>query len=430
MVEAPPEPTATELEFEATIATARSNQPEGVKELDTRPYQKRCVTRTVDYFRLKRTADTISSSVMIESATGSGKTVMALTAAKLMQESHDVVWGFSAMRKNLLHQSAQMNRDLGINVEHLVPISMFDNNPPTHAPNGKRITGLIVDECQHDAAASMMHLHSEIRPYYILGLSATPFRADKQKLCFERVIKDAGMAQLMDQGYLSRFHKYSIPEWKPEVVAERYLAEPARWGQSAFYWRTMQEAVRCYDLLQMAGVRVGLIHGAMRQADRETMLDQFEDGTLTCLVNLYVLTEGWDCPSLQTVWVRDSVKGPTMQMAGRAFRIHEGTPIKQVIQSQKTRFPIERVVKPSGTFRWEGDDWTALGNSDVADKVACAMLIGLSKVDVPPLPSFILKNRKKNRFSSDPDPDGLGVRPDAPPQNPQGGMGGHRFYIH
>lgn len=423
------EPTATELEFNRAVTTARANQPEEADELGTRPYQMRCVTRTVDYFRKKRDKGTLSSSVMIESSTGSGKTVMALLTAKMMEDSHDVAWGFSAMRSNLLEQVGKMNRLLGINVRGLTPISMFDKNPPTHTEDGRRITGLIVDECQHDAAASMMHIHAGIKPYYILGLSATPFRADRQKLCFERVIKDAGMRTLMEQGYLSRYDKYSIPEWKPEIVCERYLAEPERWGKSAFYWRTMEEASQCYNILRMAGVAVGLIHGAMPFREREQMLDDFEDGNLTCLVNLYVLTEGWDCPSLQTVWVRDSVKGPTMQMSGRAFRIHKATPVKQVVQSQRTKFPIERIAAPVHTFRWEDSGWASLGSSEIVDKVACSMLIGLAKLDVPPLPSFILKNKgKKGRFADDPDPDGLGIRRDPPVEG--GGIGGRRFFIH
>ena len=56
---------------------------------------------------------------------------------------------------------------------------MFDRDPPTG------LDLLVVDEAQHDAAQSMAVLHQRIRPRFILGLSATPFRADRVKLCFD-----------------------------------------------------------------------------------------------------------------------------------------------------------------------------------------------------------------------------------------------------
>ena len=63
---------------------------------------------------------------------------------------------------------------------------------------------LVVDEAQHDAASSMAFLHQRIRPKYILGLSATPFRTDKVKLCFDTSIRDAGIHQLIQDGYLAK----------------------------------------------------------------------------------------------------------------------------------------------------------------------------------------------------------------------------------
>ena len=52
-------------------------------------------------------------------------------------------------------------------------ISMFDKNPPAD------VDLLVVDECQHDAADSMAHIHNVVKPKMILGLTATPFRSDR-----------------------------------------------------------------------------------------------------------------------------------------------------------------------------------------------------------------------------------------------------------
>ena len=52
-----------------------------------------------------------------------------------------------------------------------------------------------------------------------------------------------------------------------------------------------------------------------------------------------VLTEGFDDPTLQTVWVRPSGRGPTIQMAGRVLR-KCGDMVKQIVQCRETRHPF------------------------------------------------------------------------------------------
>ena len=114
-------------------------------------------------------------------------------------------------------------------------ISMFDREPPTD------LDLLVVDEAQHDAASSMAHLHQLIRPRFILGLSATPFRADRVKLCFDSVLKDAGIQTLIQDGYLSPYHHYTMPGYTPAEVVELYLRDRQRWGKSLLYFHTLDQ---------------------------------------------------------------------------------------------------------------------------------------------------------------------------------------------
>ena len=150
----------------------------------------------------------IAHSVLVESPTGSGKTIMGLEVARQMQRRYGFSIGWVAMRRNLLSQAEEENRRRGFGVD-LKFISMFDKNPP-------QVDMLVVDEAQHDAAMSMANLHCTIHPKKILGLTATPFRTDRIKLCFDKVIKDAGIHQLIQDGYLSRYHHYTIPAYTPE----------------------------------------------------------------------------------------------------------------------------------------------------------------------------------------------------------------------
>ena len=110
---------------------------------------------------------------------------MGLTIATALQRATGCRVGWVAMRRNLLTQCAAENVRRRFNVD-LSLISMFDKQPPA-------VDLLVIDEAQHDGAMSMASLHAAIRPTWTLGLSATPFRTDRVKLCFDHVIRDAGI---------------------------------------------------------------------------------------------------------------------------------------------------------------------------------------------------------------------------------------------
>ena len=67
-----------------------------------------------------------------------------------------------------------------------------------------RIDRKILDILQRDGRISITDLAQQV------GLSATPFRADKVKLCFDSVIKDAGIHGLIQDGYLAQYHHYTL----------------------------------------------------------------------------------------------------------------------------------------------------------------------------------------------------------------------------
>ena len=369
-----------------------------------RPYQARIVRDAVAHLA-GRFVDAAGDpapaarSVLIESPTGSGKTVMGLLIAKLLQEEFGVRVGWAAMRRNLLAQTAAENASKQIGVDPLATVSMFDRDPPPG------IELLVVDEAQHDAAASMAHLHNTLRPRWILGLTATPFRTDRVKLCFDRVLRDAGIHQLIADGYLSRYDHYSIPAHTPAGVAEAYLRNPARWGKSIAFFRTRAECAALERLLQAAGLPAETVTG---DSDREAQLARFQSGETRVLVNCMVLTEGFDSPDLATVFCRDSAKGPTVQMCGRAFRTCPAVPVKNVVQSRETKWPFTKIAAARRQYLWEpgadddetpGDDapdaagWRSLTVNPRINRVSARARLAIAKTTVR-LPEAL---RRENR---------------------------------
>jgi len=371
-----------------------------------RPYQTRIVAKACDMFAGRyvngaEVQEPAVKSVMIESPTGSGKTIMGLTVAKLLQTEHpDLVVGWVAMRRNLLSQVQRENLGKGLNVGCFYPTSMFDKNPEElrQARQDGRKVLLVVDEAQHDAAASCAHLHNDIEPDYVLGLTATPFRTDRMKLCFSKVIKDAGIHQLIQDGYLSKYDHFTIPKWDAQTVADFYCREPERWGKSIFYFLTISECHQLNAILHSRGIVSDVVTGDSDPSFREDQLAAFRDGKIPALINCMVLTEGFDEPSLQTAWVRDSGKGPTMQMSGRVFRQYPGIERKQVVQSRNTHWPMIRTAMPHQQYLWQDDSWRSLMVNELITTINANALYAIAQTEVE-MPKFI-KDRQQQRGRS------------------------------
>ncbi len=361
--------------------------------IEARPYQLRIVQQVLESFSGARSqplrkAGPQTSSIMVESPTGSGKTCMALLAAKALQQAHDIKVGWVAMRRYLLHQAADENGRLQINVGPMSFISMFDKDPPT-TPDL-----LVVDECVHDATASMAHLHNVIQPRWILGLTAVPFRADRIKLCFDKVIRDAGIHALIEEGYLSPYEHFTIPDFNVETVAEFYLREPQRWGKSVVFFRTLRECHRFQEILRSHQVSCEVVSAS---SDRERQLEDFHADAIQVLANCMILTEGFDCPNLQTVFCRDSSKGPTVQMCGRVLRKYPDLPAKNIVQSTLTRWPFTKVARPAQQWLWQSDEWRSLNVNPLIDVASAQARMAIAHTQVE-LPQLLAKRGANENF--------------------------------
>lgn len=369
-------------------------------KVQSRPYQNRIITRafqmlTGSYRNRHGKVEDAVQSLMIESPTGSGKTVMALCLARLLQEHYpDLVICWIAMRRNLLAQAQRENIEKEIGVENIHYISMFDRNPEAilaARAAGKRIL-MIVDESQHDAASSMADHHNTIRPDMVLGMTATPFRTDRLKLCFQQVIKDAGIHALIQDGYLSEYDHYTIENWTPQNVAKHYSSDPGRWGKSIFYFNNVS---LCHQLQSLLLDQGHVSEVVTASSDWEDQVARFKTGEVQLLINCMKLTEGFDEPSIQTAWVRDSGRGPTIQMSGRAFRLHADLPVKQIVQSTGTRWPMMRTATPRFQYLYKGDHYASLKLNQSIDQIThtTMRMMATSTVNIP---KFLTERQKKS----------------------------------
>lgn len=320
----------------------------------------------------------------------SGKTVMGLRICQRLAEMYGWRTNWVAMRRNLLRQVADMNaRYFGL--EGLTPVSMFEKDPPQ-----AEIT--VVDEAQHDAAASCVHIHARSGSKIILGLSATPHRTDKLKLAFRRVVRDAGIHRLITDGWLAPFEHWSVDNWDVPHVASVYLEEREKWGKSVAFFHRVEQCLEFAEILAGAGRHCEVITA---DTDRERQLDDFEADRFDVVANVAILNEGFDCPPLRTVFVRDASKLPTIQMAGRAFRQspETGKTHCNVVQSGHARWQFTRTARPRQSHALRGGRWVTLGNSVRIDEVARETMGRVAAIEVN-MPKYLSADAQKKRHGA------------------------------
>lgn len=356
-------------------------------KIDPRPYQADTITEMATLFRKGYT------SLLIESPTGSGKTLMGLMASKQLAEeivpeltgkctsSIRVVW--TAMRSNLLNATQRDNRLYYTDVHpgdghqfcpNLSTVSMFATDA-RHLREGAESLILVVDEAHHDTTESMANIYAQLRPDYCIGLSATPFRQDRNRLGFQKSIKKAGYRSLIDAGYLSAYRHWLISDdWTPESVTRTYLSKD--WGKtSVMFFLTLAECEEANRLLIAAGVRSTVVTGS---TDREKQIADLENGDLDVVISVGILAEGFDFPALDTVFVRDTKsKGLSIQMSGRALRKYEVNGVQKVaniVQNSTCRYPFTRFARALDQLVEKPDGWASIKpNNNVETEVASTL---------------------------------------------------------
>ena len=89
---------------------------------------------------------------------------------------------------------------------------------------------------------------------------------------------------------------------------------------------TIDHAERLAEAFRSAGFAAAAVHSEMPMDERKSVLESFERGELRVLVNVGILTEGWDSPKVDCVIMCRPTKSPSLfvQMMGRGTRLCEG----------------------------------------------------------------------------------------------------------
>jgi len=269
------------------------------------------------------------SRVLIVQPTGAGKTITIVSS--LSQPDFRKALGVNGNRKLRVLFIAHTNRLLtqaektfvdGCNVDLFIQ-SAFSDIPKDILDDGWDVT--IIDEAHHEAMMSIQLQLEHIGDKPVIGLTATPDRADGCVIKFEVIVNPISREQAVAEGWLAETELNSFVDTpmkdKTEVLHDVFTNYGHEMGQTMVFVRTKKEVANVNEILTNLGYNsVAILNQTSHELDR--ILDDFSAGKFQFIVNCNKINEGVDC-----VGVTDVVLGrqfgsyPQLnQVIGRAAR--------------------------------------------------------------------------------------------------------------
>lgn len=208
---------------------------------------------------------------------------------------------------------------------------------------------IIVDEAHHCLSDSYKRVLDHFPDANILGVTATPDRGDMKNLgeFFDSKAYEYSMTEAIREGYLCPIKAQMIPleldiadvgissgDFSAGEIGnalEPYLhqiaAEMVNYCQgrkTVVFLPLIATSQKFCVMLNDAGLRAAEVNG--NSDDRSEVLEDFEAGKYDVLCNSMLLTEGWDCPSVDCIVVLRPTKIRSLyqQMVGRGMRLSPG----------------------------------------------------------------------------------------------------------
>ncbi len=208
---------------------------------------------------------------------------------------------------------------------------------------------IIIDEAHHCISDGYQKVLRHFETAKVLGVTATPDRGDMRNLgeVFDSLAYEYTLPKAIREGYLSPIKALTIPlqldlsgvamqsgDFKAGDIAtalDPYLYQIAdemskycRDRKTVVFLPLVKTSQKFRDILKEKGFKAAEVNGESK--DRAEILEAFEKGEYNVLCNSMLLTEGWDCPSVDCVVVLRPTKVRSLysQMVGRGTRLYPG----------------------------------------------------------------------------------------------------------
>lgn len=322
--------------------------------MELRPYQSNSIDGLISSIRKG------SKCVLLQAATGAGKTIIASSMTQRAVNKGSKVL-FIAHRKEIINQTSEKLHGFGI--KHGVIMAGHSGYSPSlpvqlasiqtlslrHKPDADLV---IIDECHLSVSASFQKIIEHYKGSVIIGLTATPIRLDGRGLgeIYSDMVQVVPMRQLIDDGHLVQPRVFApfMPDLKKfKTVRGDYDAAQVademdksvitgdivkHWQQHAFERKTIcfassiahsQHIVDCFT---DAGISARHLDGTTPAALRDKTMQEWRDGKFHVLSNMGLFIEGLDVPAASCCILARPTQSLTiyLQAVGRVMRPSAG----------------------------------------------------------------------------------------------------------
>lgn len=215
---------------------------------------------------------------------------------------------------------------------------------------------IIVDEAHHVLADGYQRVIGHFPGANVLGVTATAERGDMKNLgqFFDSLAYEYTLPQAIREGYLCKILAQTIPlqidmnnvqmssgDFSASGTDEAlgpYLEAIAKEMENyckdrktVVFLPLIATSQRFCKILNAHGFRAAEVNGSSE--DRKQILEDFDKGKYNVLCNAMLLTEGWDCPSVDCVIVLrpTKIRSLYVQMVGRGTRLSPETGKKDLL---------------------------------------------------------------------------------------------------
>ncbi len=378
-------------EFVAAVKRERSDKTIDFTPFDIVPFEYQ--RAMLDALRVERERHDRWCNLIV-AATGTGKTVVAALDYKRIAESwRGASLLFVAHRQEILEQSRRLfrhvlrngafgellvggnrpleGRHVFASVQSLAHVGLGSIQPDAYDV-------VIIDEFHHAEAPTYRRILEYLKPRLLLGLTATPERADTKdilqwfggKIAVELRLWDA-----LDQGLLCPFQYFGIADevdlsqlqWKrtgydTAALSALYTANDFRTGKIVRAVRdlisdpmAMRALGFCVSIehaeymarsFNQAGIPSRAVIGATDPATRSQIIWALRNRELNAIFTVDVFNEGVDIPEVDTVLLLRPTESATvfLQQLGRGLRLaagKSGLTVLDFIGQQRREFKFD-----------------------------------------------------------------------------------------
>lgn len=300
-----------------------------------RPYQERAIADLRSQYAAGRRAPCLVAP------TGSGKTVIGAEIVRLARERGKHIL-FNAHRAELIEQTARKLADAGITDVRTIKAQVGKHgNAPVTVASVQTLTNyadadmpaadlVVFDECHHGPAQTFRRIADFYSKAQLLGLTATPARADGKPLgdLFDSLVVAASVKELTEAGHLVPCRVWAPPDVLDTgqlalSPVDAYIKHGG--GQRGFaFCVSIEHAEQVAQEFNARGITSTVLHGNLSKTVRAQILAWFRDGQIRMLTSVHVLSEGFDEPSAAVAILcrKPDHVGTYLQIVGRVLRPH------------------------------------------------------------------------------------------------------------